>query len=44
MKTDNIQFDILTERPVVRNDQVSELDIVIEVCSKQPIDEITINN
>jgi Mg-chelatase subunit ChlD len=38
MKLENIQIDILTERPSVRNDQPSELDIVIEIRTKQSAD------
>jgi Ca-activated chloride channel family protein len=41
MADDKISLDILTERPIVRNDQVSELDMVIEVGSKQAIDSRT---
>jgi len=40
MKPDNIQLDILTERPGVKNDTVSELDTVIEIQSKQLTDKI----
>lgn len=38
MRTDTIQLDILSERPVVRNDRTSELDIVIEIRSRQSKD------
>ncbi len=40
MKKDQFELDILTERPMVRNDATSELDVVIEVCSKQSVDEL----
>src|SRR5215472_1396984 len=38
MADGKIFLDILTERPIVRNDQVSEIDVVIEVGSKQAVD------
>lgn len=40
MKKDQVKLDILTERPIVRNDAMSELDVVIEVNSEQSTDEL----
>lgn len=41
MENKNISLDILTERPVVRNDEGSELDVVIEISSKQTSEDKT---
>ncbi|WZI67170.1 MAG: VWA domain-containing protein [Gloeotrichia echinulata CP02] len=40
MKKGQIKLDILTERPIVRNDAISELDLVIEVNSQQLTNEL----
>ncbi|ACK74152.1 hypothetical protein PCC7424_5589 (plasmid) [Gloeothece citriformis PCC 7424] len=40
MKKEQIKLDIFTERPIVRNDTTSELDVVIEIRSNQSIDEL----
>ena len=38
MRKEQIKLDILTERPIARNDSTSELDVVIEVRSNQSTD------
>lgn len=40
MKKDQVKLDILMERPIVRNDAMSEMDVVIEVNSEQSTDEL----
>ncbi len=40
MKKDQIELDILTERPIVRKDAASELDVVIEIRSNQSTDKL----
>lgn len=37
MSTDQLSLDVIAERPVVRNDQISEIDIAIDLLTTKTI-------